>query len=283
MYESDKNASAERSRLVAVLLSIGATGLGHLYCGKLTKGLALFFFSFVFAPIIVVSVQSAASVFSVIAVISSIILFLGVFLYAIIDSYMLAKRIGHDFALREYNRSYIYMMFIVVSVSYPSNLANSIRDNLLQAYKIPSASMSPSLLPGDYILINKTTYKQQSPKRGDVVVFVNPNQRHQDFIKRIVAMPGDSLEIKDSIAYVNGLPEKTTQGIGQKAREDCNSSPCTEYKKIEIPNGHCFVLGDNRANSQDSRHFGPVPLSDIKGRVDYIYFPAESWSRFGRV
>lgn len=293
---------AKRIPLAAVMLSVAATGVGHLYCGRLIKGLILFFLSFAFAPLIVLAARQAASTWMLGLVIGSLVLMMGVFVYAAVDAGLLARRTGPDYRLREYNRWYVYLILIVVSLTYPTNLASSIREHVLHAFKIPSASMLPSILPGDYILLNKAVYKTRAPRRGDVVVFVYPNDRRLYFIKRIAALPGDSIEIRGGVVRINGrplplesvsadnMPFYTPKGDERIFRETAGQASYpilvnpayADMAETVVPNGHCFVLGDNRGDSKDSRSFGPVPLADIKGRLDYIYWPAKSWRRWGR-
>ncbi|MBU1172330.1 MAG: signal peptidase I [Proteobacteria bacterium] len=302
MYDHHEIMDGTRSPLWAGFLSLAATGLGHIYCGKIEKGLVLFFISFVFAPIISSSMTQGTSSFSLAAVIGSVLILVFVFFYALIDAVITAKKINKPYTLKEYNRWYIYLAFIIVSVTYPTNLANTIRDHVVQAYKIPSNSMVPGILKHDFVLINKAVYRKHSPEVGDVVIFINPNKRHLDFMKRIVAMPGDTLEIKNNVVFINDSPlgyrdanDDALKALGKQVDGtviiEINGSATygimltqdkmPDFQKTKIPNGHCFVLGDNRNNSQDSRKFGPVPLCDIKGRVESIYLPAESWSRFG--
>jgi signal peptidase I len=287
----------------AVILSVAATGLGHIYCGRLLKGLILFFASFAFAPIIVITAQNAASTSMLALVIASLLILAGIFFYALIDAGLLARKIGPAYQVKEYNRCYIYLIFIVVALSYPTNLASSIRENVLQAFKIPAQSMAPGILRGDRILLNKAIYRIKAPARGDVVIFVYPDDRRLYYIKRIVALPGDTIEIDDNNILVNGRPLSHTQLVpkpalnfdpgstAQALEEDNNGhnysvlidgAQTVHLPKITVPHGTCFVLGDNRNNSKDSRNFGPIPLADVKGRVDFIYWPAKSWARFGR-
>ncbi|MEJ2038459.1 MAG: signal peptidase I [Desulfosarcinaceae bacterium] len=293
---------SKRSPLAAVLLSVAATGVGHLYCGRLIKGLILFFLSFAFAPVIVLAAGRAASVWMLGLVLGSLALMLGVFVYAAVDAGLLARRTGADYQPKEYNRWYVYLILIIVSLTYPTNLATSIRENVVQAFKIPSASMAPSILPGDYILLNKAVYKNRSPRRGDVVVFIYPNDRRLYFIKRIAALPGDSIEIRGGVVYINDQPLPLramspdrmpyyAPKNGERLLEETSGKAAypilvdgtyPDLPKTTVPNGHCFVLGDNRGHSRDSRHFGPVPLSDIRGRLEYIYWPAKSWRRWGK-
>ena len=303
MENSNMEGYRPRKPLYALLLSFGATGLGHIYCGKLEKGLVLFFISFFFTPFIVFSVKHISSTFTLHLLLASILIAFLVFLYALIDSWLLAKRMGDEFRIRSYNKWYMYLLFIIVSFSNPIGREIVIRDNFFQAFKTPEGSMLPSILVNDHILLNKSIYLRQSPQMGDIVIFVYPNDRSKDFIKRIVALPGDSVEMKNNVLYINDialnyleidpqdLSEIKGQITGQVLKETNGEvsykimlidAPPKNYPKTTVPDGHCFVLGDNRNNSLDSRHFAPVPLADVKGRVDYIYLPAESWSRFGR-
>ncbi len=303
MEDSNMEGSKPRRPLYALLLTFGAIGLGHIYCGRLVKGLVLFFITFLFTPVIVFSAKYVSSIFILILLLASILITFLVFLYALIDSWVLAKRIGDRFNIRAYNKWYIYLLFILVSFSLPISEETVIRDHFLQAFKTPAGSMLPSILVNDHILLNKSIYLRQSPQIGDIVIFIYPNDRSKDFIKRIVALPGDRVEIRDNVLYVNDIalnyqeidPQNLSEIKGQvkgKVFREINgdvsykimliNAPPQNYPRTTVPDGHCFVLGDNRNNSLDSRYFGPVPLADVKGRVDYIYLPAESWSRFGR-
>ncbi|MFH1155682.1 MAG: signal peptidase I [Pseudomonadota bacterium] len=304
MNTSDTSIISKRSPLLAAILSFAATGLGHIYCGKIEKGLVLFFISFAFAPVIVTAMETMSSPYSLMAVILSVLVLVSVFVYAIVDSAITARKTATGYRLKEYNRWYIYLLLIVVSFSYPTNLANSIRTNVVQAYKIPSTSMTPGILKGDRLFLNKAVYKTQSPGIGDIVIFTYPDNRHLDYMKRIVAMPGDSIEIRQDRVYINDKP-LAYETMGQELKNQVDPGSGTilvekngssqyrillsvddpaesTFNRITIPHGFCFVLGDNRHGSKDSRHFGPVPLADIKGRVDFIYFPAGTWSRFGK-
>lgn len=295
----DSETSA-RKPLFACLLSIAATGVGHIYCGRLVKGLILFFVSFAFGPITVVAAGSSASPLMLAAVIGSLLLMFAIFLYAAIDSALLARRLK-SYRLKEYNRWYLYVLLIVVAASYPTNFAHSIRTHVLQAFKVPSASMSPGILPGDHVLLNKTAYKMQAPRRGDVVIFTYPDDRRLNYVKRIVALPGDSVEIRDNLLLVNdrqldspadpaSVPYFKPEAPQALLTEEngpavypvvVNAAKPQNMARTTVPHGHCFLLGDNRGQSVDSRNFGPVPMADILGRLDYIYWPTVSWSRLG--
>ena len=287
---------------LAVLLSIAATGLGHIYSGHLTKGLVLFFVSFAFAPLIVMTANHTTSTAVFVMILFSVLLIALIYIYAVVDSYRSAERVS-DFQPRSYNQWPVYLLFILVSLTYPTSLSATIRDHVWQAFKIPSASMAPSVLPGDRIFLNKAIYNMKSISRGDIVVFIYPDDRRKFYIKRVVALPGDTISIRNSVVWVNNQPlrqDSTTQPpetnftIEENTRIVEETNGTTSYPilitgsepenmaEITVPHGHCFVMGDNRPASKDSRQVGTIPLADVKGRLDYIYWPALSWKRFGK-
>ena len=315
MEHANNQRTHPREPLIALLLSVLAPGLGHIYCGKPAKGLVLFFLGFVFVPIMVFCPQNVSSVFILTAILASIILLIAVFFYAVVDAWFLAKRIDEHYEVKKYNQWYLYVLVIIISLSYPPVMSYSIRQSLIQAYVMAAGSMLPNLLVKDYVILNKTAYRHRLPEIGDVIAFRPPNDRNRIYVKRIVALPGDTIEVKGNILYINDMPlqyrkvaplkymkvspdsssviESGTAGeIVEEIRSNTsyriqliNSSGANssaDFAKTTVPDTYFFVLGDNRANSLDSRHFGPVPLADILGKIDFIYLPAGSWSRFGR-
>jgi signal peptidase I len=162
-------------------------------------------------------------------------------------------------------------------------LAMIIRTFVVQAFKIPTGSMRPTLLEGDIILVNKFIYgakipftnlqlpKITEPKRGDVIVFIYPEDKKKDFIKRLVALPGESIEIIDGTIYINDLP-LTDQLFNMRYYYNRGQFG-EENKKILVPKDSFFVLGDNSASSADSRYWGFVPKSNILGKAMIIYWP----------
>ncbi len=150
-------------------------------------------------------------------------------------------------------------------------LALIIRTFFVQAFKIPSGSMRPTLKEGDRILVNKLIYRFNEPERGSIVVFKYPLEPKKDFIKRLIATEGEEVQIKDGNIHINGrlIKEPVIKNIyyfnGGKLKNE-NSS-------IVVPQGSYFVLGDNSANSRDSRYWGFVPEKNIVGRAFVIYWP----------
>ncbi|MFO7930972.1 MAG: signal peptidase I [Thermodesulfobacteriota bacterium] len=181
-------------------------------------------------------------------------------------------------------------------------LALFIRAFVVQAFKIPSGSMEPTLQVGDHILVNKFIYGVRlpvtnttiipvsEPERGDIIVFEYPVEPDKDFIKRVVAVPGDVVEIRNKEVYVNG---KRADNYTVKHNGD-GMIPASENKRdnfgpVTVPEGGYFVLGDNRDNSYDSRFWGFVQESAIKGEAFIIYWSWDKedfgvrWGRIGKI
>lgn len=177
-----------------------------------------------------------------------------------------------------------------------------IRSFFIQAFKIPSASMEKTLLVGDFLLVNKLVYGPtipltdikfpaiREPERGDIIVFKYPLDKSLDFVKRCVAVSGDTVEMKDKVLYVNGVEqvEEYAQYVDSRIEPSFHRNQPGGIKParfplmrdnfgpIVVPEGKFFVLGDNRDNSRDSRSWGFVDRDLIKGTPLIIYF---SWDR----
>ena len=172
-------------------------------------------------------------------------------------------------------------------------LALFIRTFVVQAFKIPSGSMEPTLLIGDHILVNKFVYGVKipflrktlipigSPQRDDVVVFIYPVDPSKDFIKRVIGLPGDRIEINDQRIYINGAPYTDPHGVYTESRTAGTVSRGPGRKGlVVVPEGSLFVMGDNRDHSYDSRFWGFVPLESVKGKAFIIYWSWPHWKRF---
>jgi len=147
-----------------------------------------------------------------------------------------------------------------------------IRTYVIQAFKIPSGSMRPTLIEGDKLFVNKYLYRFEPPKRGDIIVFRYPKDLKKDFIKRLVAFEGETVEIRDGKIYVDGkkLDSPETFGKFYYYNHDPYGNP---DEKIKVPQGAFFVLGDNSANSQDSRFWGFVPKKNMVGKAIFRWWP----------
>lgn len=297
---------------LAVLLSLVMPGLGQIYCGRLKRGLVLNFLNILPLPIILGLFSLSDSPALMQMAIALLLASVTVLLIAIFDSAFLANR-STGYQLKDYNSPAVYALLVIIVTGGSIGSGLYLRNQKLEAYRVPAASCYPTIVPNDRILVNKHAYNRTEPQRGDLVVHICPFDRHSNYIKRIVAVAGDTVEMKDNKLYINGrelsrrkLPESTLEDIsitekGQPLEgevfEETNGTAkyniflaelprdrtIDEFEKITVPEHHCFVLGDNRNNSRDSRHFGPVPLATIKGRADYIYWPAKDWSHFGKI
>ena len=181
-------------------------------------------------------------------------------------------------------------------------LALVIRTFVVQAFKIPSGSMLPTLQIGDHILVNKFIYGPRlevpltqlsigqlpgvrKPAPGDIVVFVWPKDRSKDFIKRVIAVEGQTIEVRDRRVYIDGKPWDDPHATYTQAR----GRPGDGYGPFTVPPDHVFVMGDNRDQSYDSRFWGAVPMNDIKGKALIIYWSWDGpdrwvrWERIGRL
>ena len=168
-------------------------------------------------------------------------------------------------------------------------LALITRAMVVQAFRIPTESMKETLLRGDFLLVNKFIYgsqipftdiklpKLRGPKRGDVIVFKHPTEK-KDYIKRCIGLPGDTVELKNDVLYVNEEPVDEpyrlleTSYVGHRAN----------FGPVKVPQGELFMLGDNRHNSADSRVWGMLDMKYLKGKAMVIYFSWNFDKRFPR-
>lgn len=293
-----------RSPLVAVTLSLAAAGLGQIYCGRIARGLVMFLGSLLFAPAIVVAALLPPATVVLVGLILALLTVLGVYVFAVVDAFRLARR-GRDlFQSMDYNHLLVYALFILVGLTYSAGGLYFLRSSVFEAFAIPTASEVPTLLPGDRILVNKTTYQRRFVRRGDEVVFRVRSEPGLNWVKRVIALPGDTVEVKDNEVVVNGQPlprepaplaslgtasplvkgelfEETNAGRRYWILFASDTKPLPDYPEAKVPDGMCFVLGDNRNNSRDSRTMGYVALGDVLGEVQYRYWPAATWTRFG--
>lgn len=148
-----------------------------------------------------------------------------------------------------------------------------IRTFVVQAFKIPSGSMIPTLKIGDHILVSKFAYWLSGPQRGDIVVFQYPRDKDKDFIKRTVGLPGETVEIKNQQVFINGHPLKDEHGVHLQKIFDKQYIPTRDnFGPVTVPEDCYFMMGDNRDSSMDSRYWGFLKKGLIKGKAFMIYF-----------
>jgi len=297
---------AMRRPWLAAVLSLLCTGLGHIYCGQFVKGLLLFVVSLSYAPITFWASWNGSTSIVLPIFFTSYAMVLVVYFYAVFDSVLVARRLSGDYQMRDYNHGLVYSLLIFLGLTFPMGVAAQIKSTAFEAFYCPASSMEPTVAKGDRFLVNKRAYRTGEPVYGDVVVFPSPGDRKVNFVKRVIGLPGDRVRVEQNKVFVNGreltheaVPEEET--VCQDCPTDCTiqyerhgerrhlimfaarAPQVADYPETEVPQGQCFVLGDNRDRSRDSRAFGFIPLTDVIGRAEYIYFPARSWSRFGKV
>jgi signal peptidase I len=185
-------------------------------------------------------------------------------------------------------------------------LALFVRTFVVQAFKIPTGSMENNLLIGDHLLVNKFVHAPTASsleravlpidpiRRGDIIVFKYPEEPERDFIKRVIGLPGETIELRKKRVFVNGaqLDEPYVQYLSPPDQDDGDEFDVrVQYGPVTVPPGHFFMMGDNRDNSQDSRYWGFLPQEYVKGRALFVYFSfgegdlaeAVSGVRWGRI
>ena len=288
---SDPKPSPRRPWLAA-LMSLMLPGFGQLYNGDVHRAIWLFL---VLALLCIPGVALAAlylpDVLTVPVLALGFFAALGVWIDAVWNAWRVAKRSAAS-KLQAWQLSGVYLLVLVVCglVVVPL-LTVYVRSHQVEPFKIPSNSMAPTLLPGDFLFADKRYNCPQCKHavvRDDVVIFVYPNDRTLYFVKRIVALPGDRVELKNQQVFVNGT------ALPQRAMPTSNSAPNSTTVSGSVPAlvqdfvvapGSVFVLGDNYGTSKDSRQFGTVPLQDVVGHVRQIWFSwgddGVRWSRLG--
>lgn len=293
----DETRTKKRERWIALVLALLCAGLGHVYVGRLWLGLAIYFVPMLLwcAVITIATIVEAPLLTTFIVLIP---LVLGVHIAQMLWAGAIAKRLPVDFALRWFNRKLVYVAFLVVVVVVPTT--ELVKWFVVESFRLPSGSMAPTVLVGDHFFARKLGYQ---PKRGDIVVFRYPNDETKSFVKRIVALGGDTVAIKDDVLLLNGSPIKrrkvpgpcvfhepeetgggwTKRGcvafeeeLGGTRYRVIHDAPRTAFgldvKERKVLRGQMFVVGDNRDNSFDSRAFGPVEVSKIRAKVDSIWW-----------
>ncbi|HUU49666.1 MAG TPA: signal peptidase I [Nitrospinota bacterium] len=173
---------------------------------------------------------------------------------------------------------------LIESIIIALILALIIRTFVIQAFKIPSGSMLPTLQIGDHILVSKFIYRFKDPQRGDIIVFKFPGDEKRDFIKRLIGLPNEEVEVKNNQVFINNKPLHEPYAIYE---EDLLSKK--NYGPYHLPDGHLFVMGDNRDNSLDSRAWGFLDKNKIKGKAWRIYWSWDKknygvrWKRIGKL
>lgn len=269
--------------LIAVMLGVMVTGLGQIYVGKIKRGILFFCIPLILAIPLVLYLLNPNTTTNFLSAAVLFVLAFGFGIYVIVDAYHCAKayNISNDLTRSITTGRRILLIVGIVFFAFilnPSNIvaksiALYIRNNVAQAFKIPTKTMEPTLLQGDLILADKAIYKKSEPRRGDIIVFIYPQDTKKMFVKRLAALPGETIEIKNGSILINGtaLTETSFANKYYYNRGDY----AKEGQVVNIPNDSYFVLGDKTTSSLDSRYWGFVPKKNLVGKAYKIYYPFE--------
>lgn len=257
----------KRSPVLAAILTLFGAGVGFLYVGKIWYALGLSLL-----PVIVLSLVAWTGLIFVAPGFYVLLLCLAVLLLvAPILAAVHAKRAG-IVTLRPYQRWYVYVAWYVVFGAATSIVLGNRAEWLgYETFRFPSSSMRDTILPGDFFISNSWKYRARAPERGELIVFRFPGDPSIKYVKRVIGLPGDTVEIKQGIVNVNGdvLPEPYV-------RPENNVRTTQSDLRFTVPAESFFVLGDNRDRSNDSRYWGVVPKDYLHGSAEYVWFSWDS-------
>lgn len=275
----------------AMVASLVMPGLGQVYNGQVSRGLN-YFLALAFGPPAAIWIgQRLPDSLLFACVLGGVLLGLAIYALSAIDAWNVANRIG-TISLSPLQKLHVYACLALIGYGFVLKpIADYTRSDWLEAYKIPSTSMVPNILQGDHIFVDKRVNKPGAAevRHGDLAIFVNPNNRSQIYIKRVIGLPKDTVEIRGNQVFVNGKSIQT-DSITERSENGTYAVAWGKESgpvKVSVPDGHVFLLGDNRGASNDSRYFGTVPLVDLVGKVKQIWLSLGDggvrWSRIGKV
>ena len=288
-------------RFLPAAFSTVMPGLGQLANGHVNKAIWLFLgFTAISVPGVALVALYLPSALMVPALLLGLALTLGLWVYGIADAWRGAR--GSEGVLAQpWQSTGLYALVFAAGnlVTLPL-LIMYVRAHQVEPLRAPTASMAPTVLPGDYFFADKR-YNclgcGAGVRRGDIALFAYPNDRSLLYIKRIVALPGDHVQMSGREVKLNGTsltlpastssPDEAVEGIDGRRWSVAWSGASAPDVDITVPPGHVFVLGDNRGASTDSRRFGTVPLQDVVGKARQVWFSHSTdgvrWDRLGTV
>jgi signal peptidase I len=287
----DDTDEERRSTIWAAVLGVLTPGLGQIYNGQAVKGFAFYVAGYLLIAALGLSGLNSTSW----GVIAATVILIFVRLAIIVEAPLTSRKLG-TIVPKRYNRWYVYVLLIISGLLLGELVLNPLLRPLAGGitYRIPASSMEPTLLVGDHILVKKSgpgiriplTERRWpeivQPRRGDVIVFVFPEDRTKDFIKRVVAVAGDTIEIRNKTVILNGQEVRHPHAhFYSNVIMPGDMNPRDNMNPATVPPGHVFVMGDNRDFSHDSRFWGFVPVEDVKGEAFLIYYSdhPSGWSR----
>lgn len=257
--ETSLGVASVRKPSRALNLSLCIPGLGQIYCGVLRWGLIQLCIASGLVALAMLAIATGwGNPFTMCVLL--VIALTALAIYSGFDARRLALQTREDYRLKEYNNVGVYTaltgLFLVMAVG----LALVIRSNFLAAFVMAGGSMAPTLPDGSKVLVRKDTYRGTDPARNELVAFLNPSDRRQTWVKRVIGLPGDEVSLRSGVVHINGKPVEDVSSVDRDQ---------ADFAATVVPENHCFLLGDNRAKSKDSRYIGPVPMIALVGKVIY--------------
>ena len=269
---------------IAGLLTIAEPGLGQIYNGQGLKGLVILALPLLFIPGLMLGLHVGN-----ILMLLGVLVALTVVLYvaSFTDAVLTARRRSRDYQPKPYNRVIVYLGIVVLVLVVSTIVTGMVKNNYVQAYKIPTASMEPTILIGDQILVDRRL-SARAPLRWDIIVYQDSVKPGRDFVKRVVGLGGETVEIRDKELFINGQAVGETYSVHSQAEVmPAGDNPRDNFGPVTVPPDSYFVMGDNRDESFDSRFSGSVDQARVKGTVRSIYWSWDHqtgtvrWDRIG--
>jgi signal peptidase I len=267
-------------------------GLGHLYCGNWRSGLNFFLISKIIELLgISFLLWVPIPKLNILIPLMAYVIF---YFYVIRNAVQMVNRMDPSFPLPSFSKWYfLFLILIGVWVGSTFVADEGMRTYLGRAYRIPSDALMPTLLIGDHVMVDKTVYRDSEPQRGDIVIFFYPEDETKTFVKRVIGLPNETIEVIDKSVFINGEKQNDqdfTQHV-DPGTLDGKLTPRDNYGPVTVPENSFWVLGDNRDQSLDSRFWGFVQREKITGKVQVIYWSAKSelglseirWDRIGKL
>lgn len=262
------------SPTIAFLANLVGFGLGYLYIGRMRYAIVLA----CVVPLVATTAGGTGLIFSSTGFALTFLLVVVLALAPFIHAPVLARR-SPEVSRQWYNRGWVYILWFVGSLAYGELLIAG-RPVVFgyDQFRIPSNSMATTIEQGDFITARTSWKLPNTPQYGDMYVFRHPDRPDIKFVKRVVGLPGDLIDLENSTLIRNGeiIVEDYVQYLNGGTR------PASHVQGVVVPDGHYYMLGDNRDRSRDSRHFGPVPAKLMHGLVVHRWFAFNDGIRFDR-
>lgn len=278
MDESTTAAIEEMARIVprrpwlAALLSLLLGGpVGQIYAGCFRRAIVLWCVTALLLPTFAFVTLSRPLGRHVTLLL--VLLMVGVPFYLAIDALLLARH-HRNTPLKQYQRWWVYLLAFFVFFATNQAVARLAKSFIAEAFNVPGRSMSPTIQHEDRILVDKLWSDAGQLQRNDVVVFYSDGPGSTLYVMRVIGLPDDEIEIRNERVFVNGVEWDDDHAVFDGPLPEHIGIDMANHGPVIVPYDCCFLLGDNRRSSRDSRFLGPIPLSDIYGKARFIY-----WSR----